>query len=417
MKSHFQNSVTLVATALALVLGAPMATANTPSFRLDSALTHTSKGELDWKTNYKYDNQGRKIEDRGYDWIADAQAWRPSFIYRKTYDSNGNLLTAEQHRKNHITGEVNPTSLTEYTYDEEGLPIQKLYLTWDSEKNDWRLSGRNTMEYDGGLLATTYTYTRFVKEQEWRESGRSIFYYDGNQLQSVTQQSKQQGSDTEWEDSGERINTYDAQGNLLESTSTILDRHTNTSRLISQSTYKYNAAGQQTEISLNSWSPSKGKWVTHNLDQTAFDEKGRVVEQAYYISARQDDGLKGHFKRSYTYTSLGTRAPFPTYYWNEELNQWNEEPDTETEIFYSPIQNPFAPEANVGEAFPYGTISVAEDHVTVTATQETFIQIVSISGIIVTSQRLNAGDQVDIYLPEQGVYILSSNNWSNKIIW
>lgn len=226
---------------------------------------------------YEYDAAGnvvreiRNILQFGH-WVdeGDDRVW--------TYDSRNNCTSDTQLSINSM-GEEYAVWKHEYAYDSRNNMIEDVYY---GDKNSQLLPERKeTFAYDTNNNLITYVrYSYYGGDERWEDIEKMEYTYDtqGNMLTST----RYFGGEGAWEKTYYYIYTYDSNGLLTDRTMYDIDYQgvvTETGRV----KYSYDAKGNETERLETVWSKYEEKWIFSQKYTHAYNDKGQMLYERYYI--------------------------------------------------------------------------------------------------------------------------------------
>lgn len=106
--------------------------------------------------NYEYDSMGRLVM---CEQVVPDDMWS-NIRYEYGYDDDTDFYSWELfYYPDWETGELMPSQKGEYKYDSEGRPVEQIFYYWNSENNDWQLVRGETVSFDDlGRQTSYYSY-------------------------------------------------------------------------------------------------------------------------------------------------------------------------------------------------------------------------------------------------------------------
>lgn len=226
---------------------------------------------------YEYDAAGnvvreiRNILQFGH-WVdeGDDRVW--------TYDSRNNCTSDTQLSINSM-GQEYAVWKHEYAYDSRNNMIEDVYY---GDKNSQLVPERKeTYAYDANNNLITYVrYSYYGGDARWEDIEKMEYTYDahGNLLTST----RYFGGEGAWQKTYYYIYTYDSNDLLTNRNMFDVDYKgvvTETERV----KYSYDAKGNETERLEAVWSKSEEKWIFSQKYTHAYNDKGQMLYERYYI--------------------------------------------------------------------------------------------------------------------------------------
>lgn len=225
---------------------------------------------------YEYDAAGnvvreiRNILQFGH-WVdeGDDRVW--------TYDSRNNCTSDTQLSINSM-GEVYAVWKHEYAYDSKNNMIEDVY--YGDKNSQLEAERKETFAYDANNNMVTHTsYWYRSGEQKWDDYEKYENTYDAKGR--ILTSTKYWGGEGAWEKVFSYTYTYDAKGLLTDRiTLTVADGSTTETERV---TYAYDAKGNETERLETVWSKYEEKWIFSQKYTHAYNDKGQMLYERYYI--------------------------------------------------------------------------------------------------------------------------------------
>ncbi|KAF0237174.1 MAG: hypothetical protein FD181_2098 [Prolixibacteraceae bacterium] len=143
----------------------------------------TNQFIIEYKVTYSYDNNGNRIQAKGYQPDSD-KILILYFQYDYTYGTNGKLVQEIRSYINENTSQLEARYKTDYTYNGNGKETQQTDYSWDSyTSKQWEPSSKYESTYDSQgnlilLLESDYTYVN--NTMTWKLRSKVEYTYDPN---------------------------------------------------------------------------------------------------------------------------------------------------------------------------------------------------------------------------------------------
>lgn len=134
------------------------------------------------KTQYAYDDAGRRLSVLSFFWNSAENEWVESTKEEKTYNEDGKLLTHWIYLWNvdyeTSQGDWKSTYKSEYAYDANGYCILSVVYTFDLMANVWVGQNKSESVYnESGNILEEISYQWLGTTEEWKKVGSIVYYY------------------------------------------------------------------------------------------------------------------------------------------------------------------------------------------------------------------------------------------------
>lgn len=168
-----------------------------------------------WNDNYKdtvyFDANGRRDSIIASLYNSTTSQWEVYSISTYEYDPEGDILAFLV--ENYIDGFRVPSTLTSYSYDNNGFQIQTVYSNWDAQNDSWAQSYKAEQTPNTeGLVDTLTSYLYSIDLQDWTGYQRIGHLY--NNSGKVSETNTEGFISGAWINSSRNYYQYDASDNL-----------------------------------------------------------------------------------------------------------------------------------------------------------------------------------------------------------
>lgn len=265
---------------------------------------------------YDYDENGKEISSKSYDWNSNDKIW---LLKNKTLSlyNNNQLLSREYYGDDGVV-----KSKTEYTYNEIGKQTSYLFCDrWDPTKNTWEFQNRTATKYnEKGEKISFESWNFDISTFTWKYYYKTIYdyYSDGIRKESNYQSNSQD-------------NNLELVSQIFYKTETIVEgnksqeiiwKKNSENKEWKQFTKKelvYNQLGSlisDKEYTYNTFNHNWEEWLL--LLSRTYSERGQILLFENYKYGSE----KGSDKYENQYDEEGKRVAYKQYKWNTEENMW-----------------------------------------------------------------------------------------------
>ena len=322
-----------------------LASAATPSSRLDSLIRYNQNYEPNTREVYTYDGRGNRTVLKYDTWDSSNEVWANSSKTDFTFNTRNLLEEQIIQSWNSSLSEWVATNKTTYTYNEQGYVSES--VNYSREGNTWRPSYKYLYTYNakGQQLSSTFM---MYKAENWENKTLIEYTYDdaGNQTLYVNYA----WEDGNWKNRSKSESTFNSQNQMLtnksynwnssdwELTNMIECTYENgrlTERLekkpedgvliaSSKNTYSYDARGNIVEEIISRYSTLAAGLVNFSRTTRMFDEQDRKTNEVMYTWRSEGDGGWEYLNQRDIYIEDGGREISEYYWlWNASASDWD----------------------------------------------------------------------------------------------
>lgn len=230
-----------------------------------------------WKNNYGYDQDGNMISNLSYGWANGV--WVENINLESIY-SNGLLITRINNHWNSAVVQWEPFQKTNYFHDAAGNQILSHEL--DYAINNWVFKGKTETTYTSFNQPVRYISTR-LNGTVWLNSYKVEYSYDNNE--NLIEKSQYMGDSQRWLNYKSEIFYYDNRKNINQHE---IKYGIDTIWVNNEVTIKsYNINNQIVDYLNYRWDTVSNSWIDSYKYKNTFDQNNNLTERINYSGGIQ----------------------------------------------------------------------------------------------------------------------------------
>lgn len=320
----------------------------------------TSLFDLDKKSIYKYDEEGRKILTQflEYDqvsetWINKTKRenlyeggnsslreisykwengnWIETYKTEYTYNQNGDVTSRIYYSYDENSKTLKPNQKVEHIFDDLGKLIEVIDYQWDEEWYVYIIDEFSYGENDLLELMEIFLHSASGIREDFFLIGRDTYEYnDQLKLESYMSYSFNYEKGV-LEPERKEETSYDEDGKLNTLTTYKWEGESETWANNSKTDRKYNSSGKLTHYSAYEWSIDLQQWIGSFQSIYFYNESGKQIGAESYYGWDENSNWVANQKATYSYHSTGNILNAYYHNWNLERGDWEV---TENQTFY-----------------------------------------------------------------------------------
>ena len=205
------------------------------------------------------------------------------------------LLSRDIQKFDTLSGNWKPDESYAYSYNDDGLLINKLIMEWDTAGNDWKNHSQIQYTYNEGLSIQSEITQLWGDGMTWVNNSKFEYAYDEDSGKLIKRTRFSWASNVAWDLVTQTLYTYNDNLWLVEALSQVWVEFENQWYNTTVNYYVYNSQGQRTEILLRSWDFT-GHWVNESENLFTYDDDGNQVQYVFKVWNDENNLWDNYYK-------------------------------------------------------------------------------------------------------------------------
>jgi hypothetical protein len=228
---------------------------------------------------FKYDDQGRAVEDTVYTYRRSTGQWILSDLYTRSYNDMNEIDTMRSYVWNNVSRQWRLDRYTFFTYNENSQITSFTTYLWYPIIQSFEKISETIYEYD--------QLFRFTKQTNYRLLGASLqityeshTVYSANGDQSVQTTYSRSFSNVPLIPNRQFLTKYNEHGSVLERETSLFNGNVNnvpTWRPLTKQQFTYNEDQFQIENRTSQWNISLNRYTLDQIMELNYDEYGNMI--------------------------------------------------------------------------------------------------------------------------------------------
>lgn len=242
-------------------------------------------------------------------------AWKESFKFEATYDSERNNIANTYYNWSEDTGSWVQTAKHESTYDASGRETSSADYDFDVSTQVWVGSWRNEYTYDSSSNLILYvSFSWSIEDNRWVPEEKLSKVFDLNGLMTEYIVYSWSGDDNQWVAQFKRSQVYDPKGNRIEYVQHNWDNDDRQWIPVRRESNTYDSNNNTIQASHFSWNVVTVAWDEVSREELDFDNNSNLVH-SLLLSAKDSTGQwKSKTRFDYAYDNAFTHDEIVTPY-------------------------------------------------------------------------------------------------------